>query len=272
MKEAARIGPEKEASEATRSSSEPQGDKRRRGDRTTLSRSVADALRRTILEGPLAQGDKLESAAEMTKRYKVSRTVIREAIASLQADGLVESRQGAGVFVLSTRAASQHFLQPLEKEKISKVVEMLELRLAVEVEAGALAAARRSPAQEHAIWERHDELGACIEEGRPTAPADLAFHIACADATNNPRFREFLEMIGENVIPRASLAVALYGSDAPERSATSYLRQIQGEHREIAEAISAGAPEAARAAVRTHLKGSLERYRALIRARSGHHT
>jgi DNA-binding FadR family transcriptional regulator len=99
-----------------------------------------------------------------------------------------------------------------------------------------------------------------IAEGKPTTAADFAFHLAVADATNNPRFREFLEIMGRNVIPRASLQEGL-----AERAETGYLEQIQAEHKRIADAISARDEEAARDAVRLHLKGSLERYRQMIR-------
>ena len=243
--------------------------RQRRPDRASLVETVAEKLRSEIIEGPLAPGDKLASEAELTKQHGVSRTVVREAIASLRADGLVEPRQGSGVFVLSTRPASSPYLRPVEKERISKIVEMLELRVAVEIEAAALAAARRSPAQEHAIWEALQEIDHCIAAGRTTSPADFAFHIAIADATNNPRFREFLEVIGENVIPRTSLAAALGGGDGTrERTTSDYLRRIQSEHRAIADAISARDAETARDAMRTHLQSSAERYRALTRARA----
>ncbi|MCI4664013.1 MAG: FadR family transcriptional regulator [Neomegalonema sp.] len=270
MKEAtgADIGEAASSSAREVSEGEVRGGRRRRSDRMTLVEAVAQELRRSILEGPLKPGDKMESEAELTRRHKVSRTVVREAIAALRADGLVEPKQGVGVFVIDSRPTSLLFAHPPEKEKISKIVEMLELRVAVETEAAALAAERRSPAQEHAIWERLEEIDACIAEGRTTSPADFEFHLACADATNNPRFREFLEIIGENVIPRASLAAALYGDSAPERSTSTYLRQIQEEHRSIADAISLRNAAAARAAMRVHLDSSADRYRALIRARA----
>ena len=130
----------------------------------------------------------------------------------------------------------------------------------MEIEAAGLAAIRRSPAQEEVIFERYDDLDALIAAGKPTTAADFAFHLAIADASNNPRFREFLEMMGRNVIPRASLQ-----DGQGERTASGYLEQIQAEHRRIAEAISARDEDAARDAVRTHLKGSLQRYRNLIR-------
>lgn len=228
--------------------------------RKNLVGTVSGQLRQAILGGELKPGDKLPSEAGLTKRFGVSRTVIREAIASLRADGLVEARHGVGVFVLSNQSNPALSFQSFETARISSIIEVLELRAAVEIEAAGLAAMRRSPAQEEAILERYDDLGTLIAEGEPTTAADFAFHLAIADATNNPRFREFLEMMGRNVIPRASLQ-----EGQAERTEADYLEQIQAEHRRIADAISAHDEEAAREAMRLHLKGSQQRYRNMIR-------
>lgn len=228
--------------------------------RKNLVETVSEELRRAIVGGALRPGEKLPSEAGLTKRYEVSRTVVREAIASLKADGLVDVRHGVGVFVLNSPPAWGNSFHAAETARISSIIEMLELRAAVEIEAAGLAAARRSPAQEEAIFERYDDLGALMAEGKPTTAADFAFHLAIADATNNPRFREFLEMMGRHVIPRASLQ-----DSGAERTPSDYLRQIQAEHKRIADAIAARDEEGAREAVRTHLKGSQQRYRNLIR-------
>lgn len=228
--------------------------------RKNLVSTVSGQLRDEIVRGELKPGQKLPSEAGLTARFGVSRTVVREAIASLRADGLVEVRHGVGVFVLSNQPNVGISFQAIETDRISSIIEMLELRAAVEIEAAGLAAQRRSPAQEEAILERYDDLGKLIAEGKPTTAADFAFHLAIADATNNPRFREFLEVMGRNMIPRASLQ-----EGRAERTAAGYLEQIQAEHRRIADAISLRDDDAAREAVRLHLKGSLQRYRDMIR-------
>lgn len=228
--------------------------------RRNLVAMVAGKLQDEIRDGTLKPGDKLPSEAGLTERFGVSRTVIREAIASLRADGLVEPRHGVGIFVLERRNADALPFKTFETARISSIIEILELRAAVEIEAAGLAAVRRSPAQEEVIWERYDDLSALIAEGKPTTAADFAFHLAIADATNNPRFREFLEVMGRTVIPRASLQ-----DGQAERTAAGYLEQIQAEHKRIADAISARDENDAREAVRLHLKGSLERYRDMIK-------
>lgn len=224
----------------------------------TLVVQVANALRRAILAGEYQIGDKLPSEARLTEVHGVSRTVVREAIAALRSDGLVEPRRGAGVFVLEPVAAPGLPFQNVDHARISSIIELLELRGAVEVEAAALAAVRRSPAQEETILERHQAVGVCIANGEPTIAADFALHQAIAQATSNPRFVEFMVLTGENAIPRAAFAGA--NGEASE----AYLSQIHEEHGRIVSAISNGDPQAAREAMRTHLQGSQRRYRLLL--------
>ena len=226
----------------------------------TLVARVCDEIRDAIISGRHAVGDKLPSESKLTEMFAVSRTVVREAVASLRADGLVEARQGAGVFVIANQMSGGPALLQIDARRVSSMIEILELRTAIELESAALAASRRSPAQEEAIYERLNEFGRAFESGRPTTEADFDFHLAIAEATNNPRFPEILEMFGHTVIPRTSLQ-----SGATEDASTQYLQLIQNEHKTIADAISRGDAQAAREAMRTHLRGSQERYRRLLR-------
>ncbi len=228
----------------------------------TLTTRLADDLRKAIASGQYPPGSRLPSEAQLTEAHGVSRTVVREAIAALRADRLVEARQGAGVFVLEADAPGPTplFLKSIDHDRVSSMIELLELRTAVEVEAAGLAALRRSPAQEEVIFERHYAVRACLEASLPTSEADFALHLAIAEATNNPRFREFLAMIGKNVIPRAALR-----NDDPETDQAAYIKLLLQEHQDIVTAISNGDEEGARAAMRRHLRGSQGRYRALLR-------
>ncbi|MDI6024717.1 FadR/GntR family transcriptional regulator [Corticibacterium sp. UT-5YL-CI-8] len=226
----------------------------------TLVSKISDTLRRAIAAGDYAPGDKLPTEAQLTDIHQVSRTVIREAVATLRADRLVEVRHGAGVFVLHPPVPQPQPFQDVDHERISSIIEILELRAAVETEAAGLAAIRRSPAQEEILIEKLASVQACIDEGRTTTVADFELHLAIAAATNNRRFMEFLEMMGKNIIPRAALQAT-----TTERTAEAYLKQLQQEHRRIVSSISDGDADGARDAMRVHLKGSQQRYRALLR-------
>ena len=71
----------------------------------SLAAKISSALRRDLTEGVFRPGDRLPSESALTREYSVSRTVVREAIAILRADGLVEARKGAGVFAVEVNPA-----------------------------------------------------------------------------------------------------------------------------------------------------------------------
>jgi DNA-binding FadR family transcriptional regulator len=230
--------------------------------RQNLTSQLAQRLRDEIESGQYAVGDKLPTEPVMIEQYGVSRTVIREAIAALRADGLVESRHGVGVFVQSPPQTTEGLaLLTQVSDKISDIIEELELRIGVEVEAAGLAAQRASPAQEAQIQACLEDFVAEMRTGRPTDGADFAFHMAIARATNNARFEEFLSHLGRRTIPRVKFRSVMGGADPlPSRDA-----QLHAEHVEVVEAILARDAEAARQAMRRHLEGGMQRYRGLIR-------
>lgn len=223
----------------------------------TLVVQVSEDLRSEIAKGTFRPGDRLPSEARLTQQYGVSRTVVREAIAALRSDGLVAVRQGAGVFVLPPAPSEALPFRNLDLARVSSVIELLELRTAVEGDAAALAALRRSPVQEEQIIEAFDALRRLSQDGQPTADADLAFHLSIAEASNNPRFAEFLRLLGPGVIPRRDQP------DAVETAA--YTRVLDAEHEAVLIAIQDRDEEGARRAMRAHLKNSQARYRALLR-------
>ncbi|SDA99988.1 DNA-binding transcriptional regulator, FadR family [Sinorhizobium sp. NFACC03] len=228
----------------------------------TLVARVTDALGGQIAGGHYKPGDRLPSEAQLTQEFGVSRTVVREAIAALRSGGLVEARHGIGVFVLEPTPVAPLPFHGVDLARVSSLIEMLELRTAVEGDAAALAALRRSPAQEEKIIEAFDSFCASAAEGRPTAEADFNFHLAIAQATNNPRFSEFLQMLGTALIPRRAV------SESGEETvlAAAELSRLISEHEAILIAIQDGDEEQARSAMRQHLKNSQVRYRSMLRA------
>ncbi len=224
----------------------------------TLVVELSERLRDLIQSEGYAPGHRLPSEAQLTKEYGVSRTVVREAIAALRADGLVEAQRGAGVFVIEPKKDPMDAFRDVDVDKLSTMIELLELRVAVEVEAAGLCAQRCSPSQEEKIVNALKEVNRITEEGGATAEADFALHLAIADATNNPRFGKFLRMMGPQLIPRQALDRAT-GKMAPE-----YMDLLREEHETLVTAIVEGNEISARDAMRHHLKGSLTRYRGLL--------
>jgi GntR family transcriptional regulator, transcriptional repressor for pyruvate dehydrogenase complex len=221
-----------------------------------LTREVVERIAADIRQGRLEPGARLPTEQEMIAALGVSRTVVREAIAALRAEGLVITRQGVGAFVADGALRPPFRLETEGPRSIAEVVQVMELRTGVEVEAAGLAAQRAGPTRIETIAEALDAIDRAIEAGELGVTEDFAFHHAVAEATENPQFPRFLEFLGRYIIPRQSVRVEASG--LPD-----YLATIQAEHRTIFEAIRAGAAERARRAMRRHLLRSRDRYRRL---------
>lgn len=232
-----------------------------------LSARVTAALRAQLVSGEIAPGQRLPTETSLTQEYGVSRTVIREALAVLAADGLVEARQGAGVFATEHPASAFGALAAEMGSRVSSALNVLEVRLGIEVESAALAAARKSPPQEAAIQEAFFDFERLLRAGEPTGSADLAFHCAIAEATGNPYYAEILRSLGKRAIPCD--ITSPWSTELTQ--STAYQEGLQREHLAILNAISAGDAEAARAAMRHHLGSSYERYRGRLTERAAHY-
>jgi DNA-binding FadR family transcriptional regulator len=224
-----------------------------------LSGAIVERIAAEIRSGRLAPGSRLPTEQELMAAMGVSRTVVREAVAALRAEGLVRTRQGSGAFVAADASRVPFRIDPDGLSSIADVLEVMELRLAIEVEAAALAAERITPEGLAPIGRALRAIEAAIRRGEGAINEDFAFHRSIADASGNPRFAQLLEFLGRHVIPRQSIRVSL--STVEEQR--QYLMGIQKEHRRIFESIRDGQSAEARKAMRAHLTSSLKRYRRL---------
>jgi GntR family transcriptional regulator, transcriptional repressor for pyruvate dehydrogenase complex len=229
----------------------------------SLAHDVVDALGGRIRDGSLAPGEKLPTEAAIMEEFGVSRTVVREAISRLQAAGLVATRHGVGTFVVGLGDPSTFRISPEHLGTLQDVIAVLELRIAVETESAALAAMRRTPANVETLRKALRTFMSALEQGRDAVGADFQFHLEIARATQNHHFADLMATLGGMMIPRARLEPP--GPLTPERQA--YLRRVNAEHESIVDAIAQQDPEAARAAMRTHLANSRERRRRLAESR-----
>jgi DNA-binding FadR family transcriptional regulator len=229
--------------------------------RPKLADLVINTLRQRITSGEYRAGGKLPTESQMTAIFGVSRTVVREAIAALAADGMVQSRQGAGVFVAANPSSPFNAIGMEKSNKISVALNVLEVRMGIEIEAAGLAAMRRSASQDAAIQEAWNEFDRLLKLGTPTGKTDFAFHRSIAAATNNPFYIEVLDGLGSRTIPCD--VASPWGTE----SVLTYEYQVglQREHYKILQAISAQDASGAREAMRQHLSLSQERYRARLR-------
>jgi GntR family transcriptional repressor for pyruvate dehydrogenase complex len=220
----------------------------------SLSQGVVEQISDTIRQGMLKPGDKLPTESSLMAQHGVSRTVVREAITHLQAAGLVQTRHGIGTFVIERVQAGLG----LESENIvtlRDVLAVLELRIGVETETAGLAASRRNQEQADELAAALREMQQAMAEGRPAVEADKRFHLLIAQSTGNRYFVDILTRLGNAFIPRARLNTPVLDQDKP----AGFLERVSREHDDIYRAIERRDPEAARAAMRTHLSNSRER-------------
>lgn len=213
---------------------------------------IAEQIGEQIRDGRLVRGQKLPTEREMSERFGVGRGVVREAVRMLDAMGLVESRQGSGIYVRNNPipSISRALTFSVTPEEQS-VASLFEFRTVLEVAAAAQAAIRRTEAQLEAIR----CAATATAEAAPHFTddvwhnADQRFHHAVSDASGNPY-----------------LAVAIDAVRQMQRDVTRLIREMRGsagaaeQHRAIAEAIAARCPERAAAAMRTHIEYTADRW------------
>ena len=224
----------------------------------SLAHELIERLTADITTGKLASGERLPTEQEMIAATGVSRTVVREAVAALRAEGLVVTRQGVGAFV-ADQARRPFRIDPVKLRSLREVLEVMELRTGIEIEAAGLAAERASAADIRKVGDAFDAIDKAVRRGDSAVDQDFAFHCQIAVATGNPQFTRFLEYLGRFIIPRQTVRVNV-GAAAERRG---YLDTIQSEHRAIVDAVRAHAVQKARAAMRTHLLNSRKRYQKL---------
>jgi DNA-binding FadR family transcriptional regulator len=225
--------------------------------RETLTSQLVKVLTERIHKGVLKPGDRLPTEQDLIEEFSVSRTVVREAISSLKAAGLVASQQGVGAFVLQADASPSFRIDGTSLNLLKDVIAVLELRIGLESDAAALAAQRRTETDLVAMREALDRMTAAIDASEDAVAPDFDFHRTIAEATGNRHFTHLFSYLGALLIPRARLQTFRYF--AADR--TDYLRRVNREHEDIYQAIKRQDTEAARSAMRLHLSNSRERLR-----------
>ena len=227
-----------------------------------MSRQLRALLAEHTKRGRLAPGARLPTEAELTRAARVSRTVVREAVAALRAEGLVVTRQGVGAFVSAEPQRAPFRIEPERMQTLNDILGVMELRLGVEIESAGLAAERATKPQLRAIAAALEAMDRAAAQGKDGIDDDLELHRAIAEAPGNPQFPRFLQFIGRHLIPRRIVS----GMPQSMGGQRAYLELLQAEHHAIVEAIQQRDPRAAREAMRRHLTRSVERYRKLAAA------
>jgi DNA-binding FadR family transcriptional regulator len=222
--------------------------------RKSLVATVADAVLDGIVRGDLAPGDALPSEAELGAIHDVSRITVREAIKTLQAQGVIRVENGRGSYVqpvaewVSLDAVLRITSAGGRDDDVA--VQLIEVRRMLETGAAALAAGRRTD-------EDLVQLAAYVDEMRESSAAgdidafvraDLAFHDVILRASGNVFLRVLFEPLTRVLAER--------------RAQTSRVPEIQAhaidEHASVLEALRTGEAETARRAMDRHMDQTMD--------------
>lgn len=224
-------------------------------NKETLTQQLTRTLAERIASGQYAVSTRLPSEQEMIAEFSVSRTVVREAIANLRANGRVTTLQGVGAFVVQQDALNGFQIDLTSLSAVQEMIAVLELRIALESEAVALAAQRRTPEQLLQMKAALAKINEAISRGETAIAADIDFHRCIMEATGNEHFLNLFNYLSDLLIPRARLQSIRLDN----MTMTDYLAHIQREHEQICYAIERQDPESARASLRMHLSESKAR-------------
>ena len=215
-------------------------------NRQTLAEQVARALIDLILDRGLTEGDALPSTAELSERFGVSRTVVREALAALTGQGILSRGQGRDC-VVSTPDSSQllSLFQFRVRDGLDEA-DVMQVRLALEVGAAEAAALKRSEEHVSALRQHLASLENAPDDRR-FHEADLALHRVVAEASGNPLVVFILDGLA------GLLRAVRVSSLLHRRSRGDEVGPVIEAHRAIVDAIADGDPLRAAAAMRDHL-------------------
>ncbi len=211
-----------------------------------LYENIVRQIEERVVAGELKHGDQLPSENELAKQFAVSRTAVREAIKALREKRLVEVRPGVGTFITNgTPDAVRHSLgllmkvgQPNASDHLTEVREMLEPEIA------ALAATRVTEEDIAAMRQAVEIMDTALDDVDAFVEADLDFHLALAEATQNPVIPLLVDSIIDLLREERKQIGSVEGG----------LRRGQSHHKQILQAVINRDTKMARRSMQAHLE------------------
>lgn len=212
-----------------------------------LYETITNQIKHLIQDGELKPGDKLPSERELAERMNVSRPSIREALRTLEMMGYLESKVGINGGTFIKQITIDTIISPFSALLLQNedyLLELLEVRLVLEIEVSRLAALRRTDEDITEMQQAIASMEEEIESGKSGYQGDNAFHGSLAKAAHNHVFEQFVAMCG----------------DLLEIERQQHLEEIEGEsekalnqHKLILESIIAQDEEATQSQMRKHV-------------------
>jgi len=214
--------------------------------RETLAQQIAQRLEKFIQAQDLRPGDLLPSEARLSEDFGVSRSVVREALKSLAAQGMIEVVSGKGAIVqpLDDRLLRLFFQRVIQFESAT-LIDLMEVRKPLEVQSAMLAAQRRTLEELARIAETVVAMRAHLDDLEPYTDLDVEFHLLIAAATHNTIMLHLINSIRDPL--KEVIREGLRRRDTKEQ-----LERVQSLHEAIFAAIERGSDVEAGRAMMQH--------------------
>ena len=212
----------------------------------TTAEEVVERLRRMIHSGELSPGDRLPPERDLARLLGVSRPTLRAGIRSLSTVGILQSRQGAGTFVVEKDESPTLDSSPLRMLSALHGFtsdEMFEARLALEMSIAGLAAERSTSEQMTLMAEQITGMYASLDNPEQYLVHDMKFHQTIAAASDNRILTSLMNMV----------ATILFDSRSKTVHRALDLKESAEQHHNIYRAMREHDTEAARQAMHDHL-------------------
>lgn len=217
--------------------------------RTTLTESAFEQLISHVVKGDWKAGDCIPPERELSKQLGIARSSLREALKAMELVGMVDSRVGDGTFVCPrSEFLSRPLLWAFTGTDNQELQEIMEARILIEENLAGLAAQRATKEEIAAIGEAVQMMQTSIARTEPILEADMAFHLAIAQASHNNVLAKSVQLL------RNLMRQWLYYKVMMPHVAPIVLKR----HVAIYRAIAARKPVAARREMRLHLEEAAE--------------
>ena len=155
-------------------------------ERTTLAASAFEQLIANVVHGKWKAGERLPPERELCQQLGIARTTLREALKAMELVGMLESRIGEGTFVCPrSEFLSRPLLWAFTGTDHAELADLLEARVFMERDLAGLAAERGTPEEFARIENTISRMAGNIAAGESVTDADMAFHLAVAQAAHN---------------------------------------------------------------------------------------